>query len=125
VLLNSVGVLPTGATNACVDIDDAPDSKATFHSVFLSCPVPFRDDTNTNAAATAAIFNAGTNNVSNGTSTLTGRFINGTNEAGRPPFAAATISTFFVNTSYIGAVRDASDTWWQGWTCGLPGQPAC
>jgi hypothetical protein len=125
VLVNTVGTLPASSPNACVDIDDAPDSKPRFESVFLSCPVAFRDDTNTNAAATAAIFNAGSNNVSNGTSTLTNTFINGPNEAGRPPFAAATISTFFMNTPYIGAVRDASDTWYQGWTCGLPGQPAC
>ncbi len=25
----------------------------------------------------------------------------------------------------IGAVRNASDTWWQGWTCGLAAGSSC
>ncbi|MDZ7588679.1 MAG: hypothetical protein U5J78_05940 [Parasphingorhabdus sp.] len=45
------------------------------------------------------------------------------------PFNAATLNGvsfngiqltrpgFFQTTSYIGAVRDANDTWYQGWTC--------
>ena len=28
-----------------------------------------------------------------------------------------TRASFFDQTAYIGAVRDASDTWYQGWTC--------
>jgi hypothetical protein len=31
----------------------------------------------------------------------------------------ASFSSFFQNPGYIGAVRDASDLWFQGWTCGL------
>ena len=27
------------------------------------------------------------------------------------------INAFFANTSYVGAVRDAADTWYSGWTC--------
>jgi hypothetical protein len=33
------------------------------------------------------------------------------------PFAASTLNAFFVDTTYIGAVRDANDTWYRGWTC--------
>jgi hypothetical protein len=33
------------------------------------------------------------------------------------PFNASTLGSFFVNTSYIGAVRDSSDTWYANWTC--------
>lgn len=78
-------------------------------------------------------------NVLSGTSTLTGTFINGANEAAVTPVAftaalnagiglnpANTVTTDFLTaTTYIGAVRDANDTWYSGWTCGLPGQPAC
>jgi hypothetical protein len=125
VFLNGVVTLAAGAANACLDIDDA-DTRGRFESVYLSCPIPFRDDSNVNAAATAAIFNAGSNNVSNGTSTLTNTFVNGPNESGRSAFSGLTgVNSFFQSVTYIGAVRDASDTWWQGWTCSLPGQPVC
>ena len=40
-------------------------------------------------------------------------------------FAASSLSSFFADTTYIGAVKDANDTWWQGWTCGTPGQASC
>ena len=53
------------------------------------------------------------------TSTLTGTFINGANETGRTPFNPTSLSTYFTNVPYIGAVRDANDNWWRGWTCGL------
>ena len=74
----------------------------------------------------AALFNAGTNNTSSHTSTLTGTFINGANEAARTPYANITsLSSFLVNPGYIGAVKDANDTWWQGWTCGLTSGSTC
>lgn len=119
----------------CIDVDGGAtiqaaqagdDGPPRFESVFLSCTNPFENDTDVNAAAVAAAFNAGTNNVSNGTSTLQNTIINGPNEAARPAFNAATLGGgFFQTTTYIGAVRDASDTWYAGWTCNLPGQPAC
>ena len=37
----------------------------------------------------------------------------------------AAISPFFTQTAYVGAVRNAQDTWYAGWTCGLPGGTAC
>ena len=30
-----------------------------------------------------------------------------------------TFSSFFQNVDYIGAVSNANDLWFQGWTCGL------
>jgi hypothetical protein len=52
--------------------------------------------------------------------------VNGPNEAGVTPFKASTLGSFFVDTTYIGAVKDASDTWFAGWTCGLGlGTPSC
>lgn len=115
---------------ACLDVDDA-GTTATFGSVlFSSCIIPFRNDTATRGAADAeAIFAAGSNNIFLGVgSTLQNIFINGANESTPPrvPVANLTaISSFLTQVNYIGAVRDAQDTWYAGWTCGLPGQPAC
>ncbi|PWG01533.1 hypothetical protein DF286_00605 [Sphingosinicella humi] len=132
-LLNSV---VTGAP-ICLDIDGnatvqaadaALDEKGPprFESVFLSCADPFRDDTSVTAAQIAAIFGAGTNNVSDGTSTLTSVFINGANENAVTAFQASSVRSFFEDVDYIGAVRDQNDTWWQGWTCGLgTNSPSC
>lgn len=123
-IYNSVLTAPAGSTVACVDIDDAV-TKATFASVFLSCPVAFRDDSNVNAAAIQAMFGAGANNVANGTSTLASNFINGANESAVTAADLAAVSPAFTPVNYIGAVRNASDTWWQGWTCGLTAGSAC
>ncbi len=91
--------------------------------MFFSCPTAFDDDAN---GAAAAAFAAGTNNTSAGTSSLTATFVNGANEAAVPAFATLpTVSSFFQQVNYIGAVRDANDTWWQGWTCGLTADTTC
>ena len=74
----------------------------------------------------AAKFAAGTNNTANGTSTLTGVFINGANETAVPAYGnLAGAHPFFQKVSYIGAVKDSADTWWQGWTCGLTADKPC
>ncbi|MEH6716251.1 hypothetical protein [Parasphingorhabdus flavimaris] len=120
---------------ACVDIDSAttiqaagagPDENGppVFESVFLSCPTAFVDDGNVTVAQIQTLFNAGTNNTANGTSTLSNvaaafPFVNGANETGVTPFAVSGVNSFFEDVNYIGAVRDANDTRFQGWTCGL------
>lgn len=122
VFANGVVVSPAGG---CVDIDDAT-TKATFHSVNLACQTKFTDDTNVNAAGNEAFFTAGTNNNTGFTSSLTGTFINGANETAATPYASLTaLSSFFTQTTYVGAVKDANDTWWQGWTCGLTSGSTC
>ena len=64
------------------------------------------------------MFDAGTNNNSAITSTLTSMFVNGTNESGVSAYAnIKALSSFFDTVTYIGAVKDASDTWYKGWTC--------
>jgi len=52
-------------------------------------------------------------------------FINGLNENNVPVTNATAVHSFFVNTTYIGAVQNASDTWWRGWTCGLTAGATC
>ena len=112
----------TGFSKGCMDIDDT-GTNGTFHSVFFSCPKSFDDDAD---GVAAAKFAAGTNNTANGTSTLTGVFINGANETAVPAYGnLAGAHPFFQKVSYIGAVKDSADTWWQGWTCGLTADKPC
>ncbi len=68
---------------------------------------------------------AGSNNTSNVATTLTSSFVNGTAEAAVTAFDASTLDSFFETTSYIGAVQNAQDTWWQGWSCGLEASDPC
>lgn len=118
---NTVVTRPAGGSSSgerCLEIRDA-NTAGTFHSVHFSCPVAFEDQRAQDA------FEAGSNNVV-GTSTLSG-FINGANENAVPAYASlAEDYPFFQQVDYIGGVRDANDTWWQGWTCGLTADsPAC
>ena len=69
------------------------------------------------AQQVADTFNAGTNNTSTFISTLSSVFINGANETARTAFDAKTVDAFFDTTTYVGAVKDANDTWYAGWTC--------
>jgi hypothetical protein len=141
-LLNSVITGP----NACIDIDETGGTTTRgadatlqdigapiFRSVVLACPTAFRSDNNVTPEAIAAIFGSGSNNNnSNFTISLTNVFVNGANENG----VTATDPTTFnadqfagsgqpntgapnrlENVSFIGAVRNAQDTNFQGWTC--------
>lgn len=105
----------TQAANAALDELGPP----RLDSVAFQCggTAPFQGGGGVTAAEVEAIFNAGTNNTVTFTPTLTGVFINGANETARTPFNASTVNSFFVNTPYIGAVRDAADTRFSGWTC--------
>lgn len=141
-LLNSVIV----STAACLDIDEtggtttrAADNAlqdlgpVVFRSVRLACPTAYRNDGNVTTATLTTIFGDGTNNNEDAhSSTLTSIFINGANEtgvtatdptafnadtfagAGQPNAAAPNRLTA---VTWIGAVRDAADTWYQNWTC--------
>lgn len=123
--INGIHTSANTAT-ACLDIDTASTQAAAprWDSVVLACTTAFRNDTDVDGAAVAALFNAGTNNSSTHTSTLSG-FVNGSNETGRVATNPQTIYAAFDATTYIGAVRDANDNWWQGWTCGLQTGSSC
>ena len=60
---------------------------------------------------------AGNNNPSTFPASLTGGLVNGANETGRTATDPKTVDAGFDTTNYIGAVKDASDTWYAGWTC--------
>jgi hypothetical protein len=89
-----------------------------FQSVVMQCGAgPFVGSGGVTAQQVADVFAAGSNNNSAFTASLTGTFINGANEAATPATDPQTLDAAFDATSYVGAVRDASDTWYAGWTC--------
>jgi hypothetical protein len=99
-----------------------------FNSVYFACTGGLSATTTVNSITVtneeqAAIVNAGTNNVIDGTAAgaLTNGLLPGTAAAAVTPFQAATLnvsgSAFFVNTSYIGAIAGPNDNWFRGWTC--------
>ncbi|NJC33274.1 hypothetical protein GGR88_000748 [Sphingomonas jejuensis] len=130
-LVNGVVVNPL---SQCLDIDGSETIRAAdtalqdrgppaFQSLFFQCASPFTDDTNVTGAQIQTVFGASTNtnNTTNGTGGLSGTFITAGAAASVTPFNAASLNfagqSFLVQTNYIGAVRDANDTWYRGWTC--------
>src|SRR5690606_4303185 len=133
-IINSVVTNPSSSAAACLDIDDAQTvaNNPVFRSVYFACSRPYENDSNINGAATEAVFMSATNvgNTAAGTSTMTApagatltqtnlAFINGANETAVTPANAPAIYSGFAAVTYIGAVRNAADTWYLGWTCGL------
>ena len=131
------GVLASDPLNPCLRISRPQTASATvdpaidelglpvFRSVLFQCAAQKYIGANgVTDAQVAAIFGAGMNNNSDTyTPTLTGMFINGATESAVPAFDASTLNAamggpaFFDKTTYIGAVRDAMDNWYKGWTC--------
>jgi hypothetical protein len=111
----------TGGDPACIEFQSAT-TEGSFDSVFASCAAL---SAGSFAANVDAAFAAGTNN-STGTSTLTNGFVNGASESAVTAFAnLPSVNAFFQQVDYIGAVKDSSDTWWEGWTCGLTASDPC
>jgi hypothetical protein len=48
---------------------------------------------------------------------LTSVFVNGANETARTAADPKVVDAGFDTTTYVGAVKDAADTWYAGWTC--------
>ncbi|MCW2367066.1 hypothetical protein M2341_002513 [Sphingobium sp. B7D2B] len=133
-LVNGVMVTPN---NECIRLNGSGSTadRATLkaYSVLLQCnSAKFlgnkSSDSNAaryTAADVALAFGAGSNGNNDAyTSSLTSLFINGAAEnavAGTDPKTIAGLSTdfrdFFDSTTYVGAVKDANDTWYKGWTC--------
>ncbi|WP_233345471.1 hypothetical protein [Litorimonas taeanensis] len=119
--------------NSCLDYEDsAGDGVAgftagadpAFQSVLFDCGAGLLTTGGDADPVTGqAAVDADTNNVVGGNS-LVDTFVNGANENA---VTAATIAPggFLDVVDYIGAVKDADDTWWQGWTCGLEASTPC
>jgi hypothetical protein len=92
-----------------------------FKSVVLQSAngTPFRTgDGGVTVQQASDTFNvAGNNNNSAFTSTLTNTFINGANETAVVATDPKTVDALFDTTTYVGAVKDAADTWYANWTC--------
>ncbi|GGB67829.1 hypothetical protein GCM10011503_15620 [Henriciella pelagia] len=96
----------------------------SFDSVLFDCDGGLAlasGDTTTPPEAVAA----GSANTTGTASSLTSTFVNGAAETAATAFDASTLDSFFEATSYIGAVQNAQDTWWQGWSCGLEASDPC
>ncbi|MDY6946528.1 MAG: hypothetical protein SXG53_12465 [Pseudomonadota bacterium] len=104
------------ATNPAIDKVGPP----SFASVVMQCGTTATvDGTGVTAAEALNVFNSGTNNNATFSPTLTGGFINGANETAAVAVDPQTIDPGFdaIAAPYVGAVRDATDTWYAGWTC--------
>lgn len=119
-LINGIIATPN---NECIRMNGsgstAERATLTARSVVLTCNATKYLGTGTYTAAdVAAAFGSGTNNNNDAfTSSLTNIFINGANETAVAATDPKTIDPFFDTTTYIGAVKDANDNWYKGWTC--------
>ena len=131
------GVLASDPLNPCLRISRPQTASLTpdpaidelgapvFRSVLMQCATQkYIGSSGVTDAQVQSIFGAGSNNNSDTyTPTLVSMFINGATEAAVPAFDASTLNAapgdpvFFDKTDYIGAVKDATDTWYMGWTC--------
>lgn len=118
-LVNDVIVAPN---NECLRLNGSGTTPATlkaFATVMTCNSTKYLGTGTYTATDTQTQFGTGTDANNDAlTSTLTSTFVNGTNESAVPGYASiTTLSSFFTATSYIGAVKDAADTWYKGWTC--------
>jgi hypothetical protein len=90
-----------------------------FRSVVMQCGAPkYLGASGVTDAQVQTVFGSGTNNNNDAfTPTLTNLFMNGPSETAVTAFNANTLASFFDTTTYIGAVKDATDTWYKSWTC--------
>lgn len=95
-----------------------------FRSVVMQCAAgvtpaipPFVGSSGVTAADVATAFNAGADNSSTFTATLSNTFVNGANETAATSVDPQTVDAGFDSSNYVGAVKDANDTWYAGWTC--------
>ena len=120
-------------TNPCLDIDGAqtvapadptqpsPDEAGPpiFRSVVFGCPSAARDEADVPLAQITPLITGNNNVLPPVTLTLVDIWLPGANELAVPAFNPATINAFFDATTYVGAFRSATDTWYTGWTCGV------
>jgi hypothetical protein len=117
-LVNGLIVTPQ---NECIRINGSGTTPATLtaRSVLMQCnATKYLGTGSVTAAQVAAAFGSGTNNNNDAyTPTLVSIFINGTNETAATATDPKTVNAFFDTTTWVGAVRNSTDTWYAGWTC--------
>ncbi|RSY89750.1 hypothetical protein DAH66_03655 [Sphingomonas koreensis] len=105
----TIVVPPGGGTPTPTPPTPTPSPTASFAQTAQSGITVTQDEQLT-------VFNAGTNNTVAGSNPLNGLIPQGA-AASVTPFNASTLNSFFVNTSFIGAIGGAGDTAFQNWTC--------
>ena len=117
------GIIQT-PNNECIRMNGSGATPATLvaRSVVLQCNATKYIGSGTiTAAQVATAFGTGANGNNDAyTPSLTSVFLNGATEtavAATNPTTLPLGSTNFTATTWIGAVRDANDTWYAGWTC--------
>lgn len=139
-LVNSI-INHVGATGLCLDIDEPQTVAAAdpalddlgppvFRSVIFGCSGAARDEADVPLALITPLITGNNNLLPPVTLTLTNLFLPGAFETGavatNPRTAIPGSGTFFDETTYVGAFRNAADTWFAGWTCGVgAGATAC
>ena len=109
--LNGTNILTADAANQ-------KSGPPVFQSVVMQCGAgPFVGSGGVTAQQVTDVFAAGANNNSAFTASLSGTFVNGANETAVTATDPKTLDATFDTTTYVGAVRDASDTWYADWTC--------
>jgi hypothetical protein len=123
-LLNGVVTTPIAClrlSGSNILTTDAATDKVgppAFNSVAMQCAAtPFVGSSGVTAQQVADAVNAGANNNIAFTATLASTFVNGANETAVVATNPQTYDAAFDATTYVGAVRDANDTWYAGWTC--------
>ena len=110
--------------DAGVDLDtdetaaQATSGDLTFDSMLVvGNSENLETDDDAGDAATVAAFAAGANNVTSGTTSVGDeQYVPGAGDTTTTATDPSTIDPFFDSVDYVGAVRDASDTWYEGWT---------
>jgi len=118
-LVNGVIISPN---NECLRMNGSGGANAATlfaRAVVMQCnATKYLGSGSYTAAQTATAFGSGSNGNNDAfTPSLTSLFINGANETAVTAFDAKTLNAFFDTTTYIGAVKDANDNWYKGWTC--------
>ncbi len=139
-LVNGI-IQNTTATGLCLDIDGAQTVAAAdgatdeagppiFRSVIFACSGAARDEADVPLALITPLITGNNNVLPPVMTTFSSVFLPGSFETGavgtNPRTAFAGTGSFFDETSFVGAFRNAADTWYTGWTCGVgTGATAC
>lgn len=114
----------TGFQDAGVDIDEnetaaqATAGNITFDSMLVvGNNENLETDDDAGDAATVAAFNAGENNVTEGTTSVSDeQYVPGATDTSITATNPSAVDDVFDDADYVGAVRDADDSWYVGWT---------
>lgn len=116
--------LITGFQDAGVDIDSTETAtQATLGNVkfdsmlVVGNAANLESDGDAGDAALTTAFAAGSFNVTAATTSVADeQYVPGSGDTTTTPTDPSTVDPFFDSVSYVGAVENAADTWYQGWT---------